>query len=426
MEGSERRPMRVLETVLWIGVLGVAAIRPWVLGFPPDQVPRIQWVGVAVCLCWCAVKWRCRRRLQPWLMIPCLALALALLLGSFQSRSPRELFLEGHGLVFGLALCASVILADRAQQRRLLIALTVSGTLLAVYAIWQGFVLFPALQAFPWEQLTASGPLRGVPDHTAEYAAHVIQRGRVFGPFPLPGLLAAAIAILLPLSVVALKPWAVTWPRRVLLGVVCGLQALAFSLTQSLGGVVSLCAATLVVLAVQRSAWRWKLAMLFATAVAVGSLLAVRPELSDLSHPRNPIVQRWRYWSSTVRMIRDHPIRGIGAGNYAEVYPRYQHPLATETRFAHNALLQAWVEWGLLGAAGLVGLILASLKGAVGKSPEHQVALVAFWLMAGIDIVWSNPQLACLWWPLIGLSASPNSAPATRGGRAPLTSARRS
>lgn len=403
--------IRLVEALLWGGLLWAVAVRPWALGFP-EAIPLAQWVGLGVGLIWWIRKRGFHRRLTPSLAVPCLTLLMAFLVSSLWGRDRREIFIQGHGLVFGITLCAGIALAGRFQRRQLRWILVLTGTLLSLHALWQAFVLFPAMDHLPWSRLAMDGRFQHVPDHTIAYATEVIRRRRVFGPFPLPGLLAAALAMLLPMSVATLNPWATTSARRVISVAVWILQAVALLLTRSLGGIGSACAAALWVLVLRRSALRVKLAMLGVALLSVGMLLAVRPELSDLTHPRNPMAQRWSYWVSTVQMIREHPLRGIGAGNYASVYPRVRRPLASETRYAHNALLQVWAEWGALGAIGLVGLFIGSLRLAARQPMGHQVAWWAFWSMALIDVTWSFPQVACLWWVLVGLSAVPEGAEA--------------
>ncbi|MBI3319401.1 MAG: O-antigen ligase family protein [Candidatus Omnitrophica bacterium] len=395
--------LRIVDDLLWAALLWVAAMRPWTLG-APDRIPLVQWVGVGVGLVWWIRKRRGFQSVDPGVGASCLVLLVAFLVGSLGGHDRREVLMQGHGVLFGIVLYASAACAGPAQRRQLQWVFLVTGTLLALHALWQAFALFPVLAKFPWEQLVLEGRLRHIPIHTMEYATEVIQRRRAFGPFPLPGLLAAALGILLPVSVATLTPWATTSVRRCVALIVCGVHLVALLLTQSLAGISSLCAATLVILMRRQSALRWKLAMLLVAVLTVGILFVLRPELSNATHPRNPIVQRWRYWCSTTQMIREHPLRGLGAGNYAEAYPRFRRPFATDTRFAHNALLQVWAEWGLLGVIGLAGLFVGSWRLAVRQPAGYQVAVAAFWLMAFIDVAWSFPQVTCLWWLLLGCS----------------------
>ena len=74
----------------------------------------------------------------------------------------------------------------------------------------------------------------------------------------------------------------------------------------------------------------------------------------------NALLVRWQYWVSTVDMIRDHPFLGVGGGNFAVWYPFYKIPAAPETiRDPHNFILSAASQYGLLGAAALLMIVLA-------------------------------------------------------------------
>ena len=393
--------MTLFPRLLWMGLLVVVAWRPWVLDLVyPERIILIQGAGIGIGLAWWVIRQGWRRRPDSRVLVPCLILFLAFLLSTALTEYHLEAFLQGQALLFGVLLFVAAALAPKAQRQQLLVVLVITGTLLALRSLWQAAVLFPAFERFAWTQLTAH-------DHVASFVSEVIARRRVFGPFPLPALLAGSLAILLPISVAVIQPWATTSKRRIIAIAVWGAQATALFLTQSLGGIGSLCAATLLVLTVRRSPWRQRIAVLCLTLLSVGLLLAVRPELSMLDHPRNPIIQRWRYWNSTVEMIRDHPIRGIGAGDYALVYPDYQLPEATEARFAHNVWLHTWAEWGILGLLGLVGLFLGSIRLIASQPKAFQIAVWAFWMLATIDITWSIMQVACLWWPLLGLLTPP-------------------
>ena len=386
-----------VDRVLWLGLLTVVALRPWVLDLVvPERILTVQWAGLCIGLAWWLSQRGWRKPLHPHLLWPCLLLWFGCLTSATLSEDRLEALLQAQALTFGIVLCAAAALAPWPRRQQLLIVLIAASTALALHGLWQAAVLFPAFERFDWSRLTPEA-------YVADFATEVIARRRVFGPFPLPGLLAAALILLLPVSVSVLRPWATTPPRRLIARLVFGVQGAALLLTQSLGGFCALGAATVVVLLIRRRPWWQPASVLCLALVCIGTLLLIRPELSNPDHPRNPIVQRFRYWQSTAGMIRDHPLRGIGAGNYALVYPRYQRPQATQARFAHNAWLQTWAEWGIVGLVGLAALSVGSIRLASGHPIGFQIALWAFWMLASIDITWSILQVACLFWPLLGI-----------------------
>ncbi len=74
------------------------------------------------------------------------------------------------------------------------------------------------------------------------------------------------------------------------------------------------------------------------------------------------VVERVAHWDAARQMIERAPWLGIGAGNYAVVYPqvalpRWQDPLG----HAHNIYLHTWAETGLVGLLSYLLLWLVAL-----------------------------------------------------------------
>lgn len=70
--------------------------------------------------------------------------------------------------------------------------------------------------------------------------------------------------------------------------------------------------------------------------------------------------ERFRIWESTLGMIGDHPLLGVGPGNYAQQYEhKYILPSALERKsqpHAHNNILSVASEMGLLGLSAFLAL----------------------------------------------------------------------
>jgi hypothetical protein len=387
--------MAALRSAVWWALLLVIALRPWALEFiAAPVIAQVERAGFAVG----TAAWLLRRRDAPALpRLTVLACGILVLAGCQAVLAGGAARPAVRGLLFGIAVWMGVSSVGPREQRQLLLLLTCLGAAVAAHALWQAFVLFPALSRLPWHDL-------GFDAQTNQLAEQVIARRRVFGPFPLPGLLAAALGLLLPLSVSTLHPSATTPARRILALAVWGCQGAALFLTQSLGGILALGAATAGTFLARPGLGRRQVQVAVLTAACIAALFVLRPELRDPGHPRNPIAQRWRYWQSAAAMIRDHPWRGAGPGGFAAQYRAYQRPGASPTRFAHNAWLQVWTDWGLLAVLGLAGLCVGSLRSAARGSRGLRIAIAAFWLLASIDITWSIGQVSCLWWTLLGLA----------------------
>ena len=73
--------------------------------------------------------------------------------------------------------------------------------------------------------------------------------------------------------------------------------------------------------------------------------------------PTRTMTFRWFYWSATGQIIRDHPVWGVGPGNFPAAYLRYRRPAGEEAvKTPHNVVLHALTQCGVPG--GIVYLIL--------------------------------------------------------------------
>jgi tetratricopeptide (TPR) repeat protein len=129
--------------------------------------------------------------------------------------------------------------------------------------------------------------------------------------------------------------------------------------------------------------------------------------LLDRSDPKSPLRLRAGNFAAAASMAQDHPLRGVGPGGFAELYPAYRGGGDNEVRHAHSLPLQAVAEhgWPLgLALAGLfLWLFLVPLWREAGSSEawRHGVAigLAAFALQNLADFTAFLPSLlwcACL------------------------------
>jgi len=68
---------------------------------------------------------------------------------------------------------------------------------------------------------------------------------------------------------------------------------------------------------------------------------------------------RLAVWKDSLGLIQAHPLRGNGLGSFADAYTRVQSTvLSRVVDHAHNDYLEFAAEWGIPGAALLIGLIV--------------------------------------------------------------------
>ncbi len=152
-------------------------------------------------------------------------------------------------------------------------------------------------------------------------------------------------------------------PLLILAAIVFGL-----ALTHSKGAIVASFIAV-VMLAAYLLFGKWlKLhakAVLFAFIflfLAVGAVLI----LYGLKHGRlpggNSMLVRWQYWYSSAKMYADHPLTGVGPGNFSYFYTKYKIPAALETvTNPHNFLLTVITQYGPLGLVGFLAAFLVPI-----------------------------------------------------------------
>ncbi|MBI4634804.1 MAG: O-antigen ligase family protein [Candidatus Rokubacteria bacterium] len=255
---------------------------------------------------------------------------------------------------------AYVLVVNQIRTRRQLDGLVRVLLLLGGLLAFVGLIGYLSGEAWlvPWHDAPLSGRLSGTfvnPDHFATWLAVLVCLGL--------GYLAArsrprpdGTPLLARLSSREGREEAM---RRYLPSIGVGLMALAVVFTLSRGGVVSLLLA-LVVLAALLGALgrtRWTLvlvATLLAVTLGYAAWIGLEPFLARVRQTTT-YAGRWIQSLTTVPMLTDFPLLGVGLGAYKDIYFRYQ-PTALDAGkvyfpYAHNDLLQLAVELGPIGAA---------------------------------------------------------------------------
>ncbi len=126
----------------------------------------------------------------------------------------------------------------------------------------------------------------------------------------------------------------------------------------------------------------WALAAITAAGVilllpAAGVVLARGVQGDQLS-----AAYRLADWRTAFAIIRDHPLLGVGRGNYLEL-ARLYNPWALEYP-VHNVYLLSWAETGIVGLAALGALLVGAFRAAART----------LWRSAGCDAAFGLAALA--------------------------------
>jgi O-antigen ligase len=218
---------------------------------------------------------------------------------------------------------------------------------------------------------------------------------------------------------------AISWRRWMWLP--CALVGLGLLLTFSTGGWLGALAAGLVVLlAMGYRRWAAWVGGLAGVALVLVSGLAI---VGALPERLNPLRQtggfRLDLWLSSLEMLRDHPLLGVGLDNFVYVYqqsylregavaePSLSHP--------HNWVLNFWLSLGILGLVAFVWLLLRFWRQARRGLPNWMVAgalgAMADLLVHGlIDNSYFLVDLAFVFWLCLAVSSQPSAVSLAAGG----------
>jgi O-antigen ligase len=150
--------------------------------------------------------------------------------------------------------------------------------------------------------------------------------------------------------------------------------------------------------------------ILISGCIFLGSSHLKERFISSFSYEQN--LSRVYIWKATLQMIKDHPLLGIGTGNFPVEYPKYRLPQAWEkdVAYAHNLFMEVTVEFGFIGlilfCLFLFGIIYMGFSLALTGNPFYQGVFAGFigvLVHQQVDIpIWSI-GIGGIFWMMVGL-----------------------
>ncbi|HNQ23095.1 MAG TPA: O-antigen ligase family protein [Phycisphaerae bacterium] len=275
-----------------------------------------------------------------------------------------------------LAILLAQVLGTRFHRRLLLAVVLASSAVQAVECVDQYFFSFENTRAFYESNKAEFWAKQGVPLDAPQvelYERRLLARDAQ-GSFGHPAVagsylvLCAWVAGAVGLS--SLRAGASLAARlRGGTGLAfAGFLIFAACLTGSRGALLA-AAAGAVVAVVLWASWRWVMthrARVWAigwTCVALGVAAGVGHGLWHGSLPGPSLAFRWEYWTNSARMIADYPITGVGRENFGRHYLQYK-PIESpeEIQNPHNLFVQATAEWGVVGLAGILAMLIGGSR----------------------------------------------------------------
>ena len=186
---------------------------------------------------------------------------------------------------------------------------------------------------------------------------------RILSIYDSPNHLSLYLGRVIPISLCLAAFGATRW-RRIIHGLALIPLVLCLYLTYSRGAWLLGLPAALIFIGLMRGRWGRILA-LGALAAALLALLPVlrTPRIATLLTLQGGTnLSRLLLWRGTARMLADHPIFGVGLGNFMRQYPRYMLREAGHEPVVfhpHNLLLDTWTSLGIPGLAALAWIQVA-------------------------------------------------------------------
>ncbi len=192
----------------------------------------------------------------------------------------------------------------------------------------------------------------------------------------------------------------------------------AVATTRSLGAVVSALLGLLLLAVLLRWA-KWvsvnKIKILYVgwAGFVAATIAFVGHGLYHNTFPHMSLTFRWQYWKASAKLIGDYFLTGVGRENFGRHYLQYKSILSPEEiTNPHNLFVQATAEWGILGLAGILVMLVSvtyliarSRHVQTTKTPSHQKdSLHTLWWLWGIGLTLA---VALLRIPMLG-TTDPN------------------
>jgi len=282
---------------------------------------------------------------------------------------------------------------DKNERKQILYVLLINTILVSLYSLHHLFFDSQFILKYLSENST-----------NYSFAKEFLASKRAFVPFFSPNLLAgyliAIIMICLGITVQKTKEK----DGLSFLSAFCLLiSVVALFLTKSVGGWLIFIIIFSLFLLLGKLLNKKSVLIIFFLITLFGTM-AINRELKEayFKKPLFSLDKKISYWKETVKIIKQHPLAGVGVGNFS----------LKETRTAHNSYLQIWAEMGILGLLSWLMIIFVFIKRGVKNLYSRNSYYSLGILMSGLSFLFYNlidfsffiSQSAFLFWIVLGFT----------------------
>lgn len=379
-----------IQPIAWGIILSYVFFRPFISESPLSKLDMalkglllLAWAGYSL-------KRQIRIRLIDKVI---LIFFLSLLLSAINSNNIVVNLVQIYKYLSLIAVFYIIRLSNLEEQKQIFYVLIISASLVSLYSLYFLFTI----SGFTLEYLSGN-------NIRYPFAKEFLASKRAFVPFFSPNLLAGYLIaiIMICLNTIVKRKKEKDW--LFFLSLFClPLSSLTLFFTKSVGGWFIFIIIFSLFILLGKLLNKKSFLIAFSLIVLLGAI-AMNRTLTEV-HFKNPLFslnQRISYWKETIKIISDHPIIGVGTGNFS----------LKETRAAHNSYLQIWAEMGILGLLSWLMIVFVFIKQGVKNLYSRSSYCCLGILTAGLSFLCYNlidfsffiSQVAFLFWLLLGLT----------------------
>jgi len=320
------------------------------------------------------------KKLQP-LKYPLILFVLSLIISTVFSANKINSIIELYKYLTGLLLFFIIVCMESKNKMLVIHTLVFAGLIISVSAIYQYLFGFRHVFQFLENNLTGSA-------FTLDY----LQNQRVFFPFITPNILGGYLAMIAPLALINKK-------NNLFIVPFC----ITLFFTKSLGSFSSVVAGLLLYFLLLGKTDKRKTLSLAGLLIIIVFVFVLRTNIPKQHiQPLLSATMRINYWTDSFKIIKTHPLAGVGLGNFN----------LPQSRYAHNSYLQIWAETGIPGIVAflwLMGSIVTwTRKQFLSKELSQGsrflfISVLIFLIHNLVDFTFFLPEVSFIWWVILGL-----------------------
>ena len=305
-------------------------------------------------------------KLDIYILILTLAFIISTIFSKVQALSLAELGAYIITILFGVAV--RNIASDERYSIMILGIINISSILVCLYGFYQAIFDKPIQKS--WLDPSARNEITF----------------RVFSTFENPNLLAIFLVIVIPIALFLFlntkkSIGKVYYAASIVIFTAC--LALTFSRT----GMLGLAAAIIIFIMLMNI--RYIIFLLIGGVALIPFLPAsIINRIKSMGLHDSTVEYRFKIWETTMEMIRDNPITGVGYGSstYMEVYRDYLGRTKIVAH-AHNTFLQIWAESGIVGIIAFLIFILQIYFNYIKTIIQASDKMQKLMLILGISVI---------------------------------------